>query len=106
MHEYLPSDTLQWCHDTLRQAGFNLPIDGGEINPEGTKIHVIAYQFLCDTAANHISSGMEPMLSESVKPLASNYGSDWQPSERTRRAFAAAGEAIVEDDLLDEGDMD
>lgn len=87
--EYLPPQTLDWCDNQLEEAGYSLPIGGGDYNQDtGDKLHLQAYRLLRDAARSHIRERRVPTLSESPKPYEA-FG--WQPSEDLQKVYAYAG---------------
>ena len=75
--EYLPRQTLSWCHVTLQKCGFDLQsITGAAVTQSGERVHQRAYLFLKDAATQYVASGVEPRLMECVKPRGAY---EWMP---------------------------
>jgi hypothetical protein len=67
MDEYLPEETLAWCHKELALYGIGLKslsaadIDQREENA-GARLHIRAYSHLRSIVRRHISTGAVPHL--------------------------------------------
>jgi hypothetical protein len=75
--EYLPRETLQWCHTQLLEMSFDSenppPIpDEDRLSP-----HRTIYLQLRERIFQHVQQQLEPVLALSEKPLG---GFNWQPS--------------------------
>ena len=116
--EYLPPDTLAWCHQTLQDANIDLnqlltlheaPTQGPRALQEGDDrpVHYVAYLHLREMAREHIRRGnTRPGLRESSKPTG-NY--DWiarnhaAATARRERQRAEEQGRIAERDLVFDG---
>jgi hypothetical protein len=69
INEYLPKETLEWCHWKLLSYGVNMAdIRMGDANGSGDRLHVEAYHMLRHAIHAHMASGQFPILGESHKP--------------------------------------
>lgn len=66
MHDYLPTETLEWCNTQLMQEGISLAdLSAEDIDdavPEGARLHYRAYSVLRDYVRRHILTGENPQL--------------------------------------------
>ena len=69
IHEYLPPATLEWCAQTLSALGINTnTLKITDLDGEGNRVHVQAYQVLSTALRDHMQNGSLPYLFESQKP--------------------------------------
>jgi hypothetical protein len=69
INEYLPKETLAWCHSVLLSYGVDRSdIRMGDVNGNGDRLHVDAYHALRYAIHTHMASGQLPILMEAEKP--------------------------------------
>jgi hypothetical protein len=69
INEFLPRETLEWCHWKLMSYGVNMAdIRMGDADGNGDRLHIQAYHQLRYAVRAHIASGQLPILGESEKP--------------------------------------
>lgn len=92
LNEYLPPDTLQFCHDVLQQHNMDLrTVNSKDALSDGNKVHRLAYLYLREGLRGHVASGRQPILMESPKP----YAEGFQPSGELIRLYQDAGQRLV-----------
>ena len=95
MDEYLPMETLEWCHETLHSLGYGA-INGRQVYNSGERVHAAAYRQLRDAARAHIRTNRMPQLIESTRPLAARrWTIGWPISAPTQQAFNSANQELV-----------
>lgn len=69
MNEYLPAETIQWCHAKVLTLGVDLKkLEQADANSFGERTHVAVYLALREALRVHMLSGDLPHLQESVVP--------------------------------------
>jgi len=76
--EYLPSQTLSWCHSVLAEGGYDIDKITQETKDpnSGLRTYFVAYMFLRTRLQEHIGSEMAPIWAETEHPL---LGMNWTP---------------------------
>nr|POE60254.1 hypothetical protein CFP56_77990 [Quercus suber] len=103
LDEYLPQETLDQCTEYLAQAGYTLPINGGDYNADdGQRVHKEAFFLLRDACRDHLREERVPELCETEKPFSAR---DWQPSDELRRVWEDAGQQLPFADEVAENEL-
>lgn len=93
MDEYLPAVTLDFCNQSLARHNISLEhMNSRSYMADGSYVHCHAYLLLRDQLSEHIESGCEPRLIESLKPLKGP-----PPLEETMQVFYDANQPLVID---------
>jgi hypothetical protein len=92
-NEYLPSTTLQWCTNVLRNGNYLLPITASCVGTNGEKTHRNAYLYLTHGIKTHLQDGNEAKLALCEEPIGAL---SWEP-----RSVAPTN--VLEAEFLNEG---
>jgi hypothetical protein len=97
MDEYLPEETLQWCHCQLQNVGYDLStLDGTETELDGSRRHRNTYMQLRLLVHAHIRSGMQPILLETPPPRNKAYEYYQEQNGALARLFQENREAFIQ----------
>ena len=104
MDDYLPRETLDWCHQELVSYGIDLDtLSAGDISFDrgagSDRMHVQAYTYLRTIVRRHIESGNTPILSTCSKPeggyeAVQAFGGTLQDIIESNADFVRQGEEI------------